>query len=202
ISAKLVALDQSTRWFLETTEGFRHYQSDYLTNRNRLADDSRTYVQKLRAKGQGGHADLGFRAAQQVLERAPRGTDSDLEQIATIVDRFDDENATGDNAGAKSLTSLTETMRALVPARRGMESTLADLSNGRFQRQLADLRDLITRGHLYDLGTVNDSRVLLNVYTVLLLVVLGYFGVRLQMSHRALNRSHEALAVANTSLEE
>ncbi len=36
---------------------------------------------------------------------------------------------------------------------------------------------------------------------MLLLLVLGYFGVRLQRSYRALNRSHEELAVANTSLE-
>jgi two-component system, NtrC family, sensor kinase len=64
-----------------------------------------------------------------------------------------------------------------------------------------NLRELITRDTLYRLTTVNDSRVLLNVYTVLLLLVLGYFGVRLQRSYRALNRSHEELAVANTSLE-
>jgi len=202
IWAKFVALDQSTRWFVDTTDGFRRNQSAYLTNRNRLADGSRNYVQKLRAKGQAGQADLVFRAAQQVLERAQRGTDTDLEQIATIVDRLDDGGAAKPNVDAKALAGLIETMRALPPARRGMETSLADLSNGRYQRQLADLRDLVTRGHLYDLGTVNDSRVLLNVYTVLLLVVLGYFGVRLQMSHRALNRSHEALAVANTSLEE
>jgi two-component system NtrC family sensor kinase len=36
---------------------------------------------------------------------------------------------------------------------------------------------------------------------VLLLMVLGYFGIRLQRSYRALNRSHEDLAIANTSLE-
>ena len=64
-----------------------------------------------------------------------------------------------------------------------------------------NLRELITRDTLYRLTTVNDSRVLLNVYTVLLLLVLGYFGVRLQRSYRALNRSHEELEVANTSLE-
>ena len=64
-----------------------------------------------------------------------------------------------------------------------------------------NLHELITRDTLYRLTTINDSRVLLNVYTVLLLLVLGYFGFRLQRSYRALNRSHEDLEVANTSLE-
>ncbi len=60
---------------------------------------------------------------------------------------------------------------------------------------------MIQRDTLYRLTTINDSRVLLNVYTVLLLLVLGYFGIRLQRSYHALNRSHEDLATANTSLE-
>ena len=92
-------------------------------------------------------------------------------------------------------------MRALVPVRRAVETNLTDIVGGRFQRQVMNLRELITRDTLYRLTTVNDSRVLLNVYTVLLLLVLGYFGVRLQRSYRALNVSHEELAVANTSLE-
>ena len=64
-----------------------------------------------------------------------------------------------------------------------------------------NLHELISRDTLYQLTTVNDSRVLLNIYTVLLLLVLGYFGIRLQRSYRALNTSHEALEIANTSLE-
>ncbi len=92
-------------------------------------------------------------------------------------------------------------MRALVPVRRAVETNLTDIVGGRFQRQVMNLRDVITRDTVYRLTTVNDSRVLLNVYTVLLLLVLGYFGFRLQRSYTALNRSHEDLAIANTSLE-
>ena len=92
-------------------------------------------------------------------------------------------------------------MRALAPVRRAVETNLTDIVSGRFQSQVMNLRELITRDTLYSLTTVNDSRVLLNVYTVLLLIVLGYFGIRLQVSYRALNLSHVDLAIANTSLE-
>jgi signal transduction histidine kinase len=199
---QFVALDQASRWFADRTSAFRRHHGNYLAQREQLADSSRAFVQKLRERGQSGQADLVFRAVQQVLERANRGGASDLEQIDAIAERLAAAGQLRASADRASVVAITETMRALVPARRGMEASLAEIGNGRFQRQLANLREIVTRDHLFRLGTVNDSRVLLNVYTVLLLVMLGYFGFRLQLSYRALNRSHEALEVANASLEE
>jgi two-component system, NtrC family, sensor kinase len=198
---KFAELNQSSARLSDRIEAFRSNQTEYLNARQSLIVDSRAFVKRLREHGSPSLADSVFRAAQQVLERAERGSDSDLDQIESITDRLAAGSQARTPADHTAVLELIQTMRSLVPARRGVETNLADIVGGRFQRQVMNLRELITRDTLYRLTTVNDSRVLLNVYTVLLLLVLGYFGVRLQRSYRALNRSHEELAVANTSLE-
>ena len=197
---KYAELNQSAARLSDRVAAFRDNQTRYLQTRQTLTTDSRAFVKRLREHGSPSLADTIFRNVQQVLERAERGSDSDLDQIEGITNRV----AAGSQLKANDRTdllSLIETMRALVPVRRAVETNLTEIVGGRFQRQVMNLHELITRDTLYRLTTINDSRVLLNVYTVLLLLVLGYFGFRLQRSYRALNRSHEDLEVANTSLE-
>ena len=198
---KFAELNQSAARLTDRVGAFRENQTHYLNARQALTSDSRTFVKRLREHGAPSLADSIFRSVQQVLERAERGSDSDLDQIEGITNRL----AAGSQIKAPSdrtgLLALIETMRALVPVRHAVETNLTEIVGGRFQRQVMNLHELMQRDTLYRLTTINDSRVLLNVYTVLLLIVLGYFGIRLQRSYRALNRSHEDLALANTSLE-
>lgn len=198
---RFAELNQSAARLSDRIEGFRDNHTRYLSARQALVTDSRAFVKRLREHGSPLVADSIFRGAQQVLERAERGSDSDLDQIEAITDRLAAGSQVRTPADRTALDELIETMRALVPVRRAVETNLTDIVGGRFQRQVMNLRDVITRDTVYRLTTVNDSRVLLNVYTVLLLLVLGYFGFRLQRSYTALNRSHEDLAIANTSLE-
>ena len=201
LQRKFAELNQSAARLGDRIDGFRDNQRHYLDGRTKLTSDSRAFVKRLREHGSPALADSIFRAAQQVLERAERGSESDLDQIEAITNRLAAGTQFKVGGDRDGFLALIETMRALVPVRRAVETNLADIVGGRFQRQVMNLHELITRDTLYRLTTVNDSRVLLNVYTVLLLLMLGYFGVRLQFSYRALNRSHEDLAVANTSLE-
>jgi signal transduction histidine kinase len=198
---KFAELNQSSARLADRVAAFRDNQTRYLTTRQQLTTDSRAFVKRLREHGAPSLADSIFRSVQQVLERAERGSDSDLDQIEGITNRLAAGAQIKTPADRTALLELIETMRALVPVRRAVETNLTEIVGGRFQRQVMNLHELIQRDTLYRLTTINDSRVLLNVYTVLLLMVLGYFGIRLQRSYRALNRSHEDLEVANTSLE-
>ncbi len=181
-------------------DGFRENQTHYVALRSTLTTDGRAFVKRLRERGSPALADSIFRGVQQVLERTERGSDSDLVQIETIANRLSADSDVG-SSDERAFVALIEAMRALVPVRRAVESNLSEILTGRFQSQVMNLRELVTRDTLHSLTTINDSRVLLNVYTVLLLIVLGYFGIRLQVSYRALNFSHVDLAIANTSLE-
>jgi signal transduction histidine kinase len=198
---KYAEVNQSAARLSDRVAAFRDNQTRYLEARQSLTTDGRAFVKRLREHGSPSLADSIFRSVQQVLERAERGSDSDLDQIEGITNRLAAGSQIKTPSDRTGLLDLIETMRALVPVRHAVESNLTEIVGGRFQRQVMNLNELITRDTLYRLTTINDSRVLLNVYTVLLLLVLGYFGIRLQRSYRALNRSHEDLAIANTSLE-
>ncbi len=194
------ALNQSAARLGARIDGFRENQTQYVALRSTLTTDGRAFVKRLRERGSPMLADSIFRGIQQVLERTERGSDSDLVQIETIANRISADSDIG-SSDERNFVALIEAMRALVPVRRAIESNLGEILTGRFQSQVMNLRELVTRDTLHSLTTINDSRVVLNVYTVLLLIVLGYFGIRLQMSYRALNLSHVDLAIANTSLE-
>jgi signal transduction histidine kinase len=201
LARKFAELSQSTGRLVDRINSFEQHQTRFLDAHKAVTSDGRALVQRLRERGQRAAADTLFRGVGQVLDRAQRGGESDLAQIEPIVSRL----VAGANVRSPddraALTELVESMRSLVPARHEVETNLSDIVSGRFEQQVSSLRELVTRDTLYRLTTVNDSRVLLNVYTVLLLLVLVYFGVRLQRSYRALNHSHADLAEANTSLE-
>jgi signal transduction histidine kinase len=188
---ELAALDQSTRWYIERLESFSQHHGDYLHTVAELNEKSRALVGDLRQKNLGTAGDIVFRSVQQVLERVRSGT-ADAAQVAEIARRLDDHAPLASVDPAR-LDELTTLMKALVPAKRGVEEQAAQITSGRFKNRVNELRDLVTRDHLVVLDTVNDARVLLNVYTVALLLVLGYFGFRLQRNHRELNASHSEL---------
>ena len=192
ILRKVAELDQSAGWLGDRVGGFVDAQVEYLSIHERIAARSRALVGSLRERDQTVAADAIFRASQRVLDRAERGGVGDLEQIAPIVKHASSLDLPI-RADKTSLAALVDDMRDIVPVRREVEDLYADIANGRFQRQVSDMRELATRDYLYRLTTVNDSRVLLNVYTALLLVVLGYLGFRLQRSYQELNQSHGQL---------
>jgi signal transduction histidine kinase len=201
---KVAELDQSAGWLGDRVGAFADAHTEYLAIHERVANESRGLVKRLREGNQTVAADAIFRASQQVLDRAQRGGATELEQIAPIVDRVSTQ-AMDAKSDAERLNSLVGDMRALVPVRRELEGLYADIAGGRFQRQVSDMRELATRDYLHRLTTVNDSRVLLNVYTALLLGVLGYLGFRLQRSYQELNQSHgdlgERVAARTKDLE-
>src|SRR5262245_11472695 len=88
LQRKFAELNQSAARLGDRVAGFRDNQARYLAARQTLTNDSRTFVKRLREHGASSLADSIFRAAQQVLERAERGTDADLEQIEAITNRL------------------------------------------------------------------------------------------------------------------
>jgi signal transduction histidine kinase len=163
--------------------------------------ESREFVRELRERRQIEAADVVFRGSQQVLQRVERGGEADLQQITAIIARLAPDADVRSLADRERLEVLAEQLEELVPARRSLDQAFDGVLQLQLTRPISVLRDQIGRDHLYQLSTVNDSRVLLNIYTALLLLVLAYFGVRLQRSYRVVNASHAELAAMNASLE-
>jgi signal transduction histidine kinase len=162
---------------------------------------SREYVRELRDRRLGDPADAIFRASQQVLQRTGRGGETDLQQVEAILARMKDEAALRAMDDRLRVAELADRFSELVTARSVLDASFDEATSVQLGRPLDALRDQINSDYLYRLATVNDSRVLLSVYTGLLLLVLAHFGFRLQRSYAALNESHAQLAAVNASLE-
>jgi two-component system, NtrC family, sensor kinase len=182
--------------------GFAEHYGQFQTLSDAATHDSREYVRELRERRLIESADAIFRASQQILQRTDRGAPAEMQQVDAIIARLQQDSELRAQDDRERLEQITDQLASLVPARRELDASFDAVVNVQLARPLDALRDQINREYLYHLSTVNESRVLLNVYTSLLLLVLGYFGFRLQRSYGALNQSHAQLATVNTSLEE
>jgi signal transduction histidine kinase len=171
---------------------FTRAQERYLAEQDEIQERGRELVRQLRQRGYEAAADTAFAGLQQSLDRvrstiaenttAVDATLQRLRDVAVPAEALDDE-----------LDALTDEVAALLARRLAVNAHLARVTASAFPELTETLRESVTADHLYTLQTVSDARILLNVYTLLMLLILVYFGVRLQMSHRTLNRSHTLL---------
>jgi two-component system, NtrC family, sensor kinase len=188
LSAQVLEYGQQHMAFRETHEA--------------IAQESRDFVRELRERRLTPAADQIFRTTQQVLQGIERGAAADLLHADEALAHGVQADALGSSDDQYRLRELMDELARLASMRRQLDQRFETVISSQFARQVEGLRDLIGRDHVYHLSTLNDSRVLLNLYTIALLLVLGYFGMRLQRSYRALNDSHLALETMNASLEE
>ncbi len=159
----------------------------------KLKSTSRDMVSTLRSRGNNEFADLLFAAEQSVVERLRGRNLEDLSSMAGLVSSVR-------SPGYLMTTGDRETINAFANAaenagewRAGMVQHFSNMGLESFRATRASLQENLATAYVQGLFTVNDARVLLNVYTVMLLLVLGYFGVRLNRSHKELNQSHDEL---------
>ncbi len=193
VTRDFAALDQSASWLNGRTESFNQNHSNFLELQRNISTASRDLSQELRQQGKRTVADMVFQSVQQILSKSRRGSENDLTQTEALISRLQEKSKLLSTEQREHFAGLIEDMRNMLPFRHDMEEDLKGISSGRFLRQVSSLKELVTRDYLFRLTTINESRILLNVYTIMLLLVLVYFGIRLQRSYRTLNRSHEAL---------
>ena len=163
------ALDQATRWFIERLDSFRNQHADHLAALTKLGDGSRALVNDLRSRGQIDLADTLFAAAEQAQDGVRRGGAVDFDRVISIANRIETQSGLKSNTDLERVAEMSTQMRRLVTAKRLAEQDATEIVSGRFKTGISELRELVTRDHLYRLATVNDARVLLNIYTVMLL---------------------------------
>ena len=150
-------------------------------------------VGSLRERGMAGLADSFYVLAGQIRGHVKKGAAQDLDnalQLAGDLRGLEGEARAADKPLVREMVNRLYTM---VSVRRSMAQAVSTMDVPGLRSFLGELRGVTTRDQLYVLQSVNDARVLLNVYTMLLLLVLGFFGIRLRASHAALNRSHDDL---------
>ncbi len=160
-----------------------------------IVAESRGLVGELRRERADGAADVLFNGVEQFLERSrlpfvPSGAEIDalLAPLRNLADDLAPEQR-------PRLLALIDAMAQLVGQQWALRSAMTELEASPLPGLLDALREVVSADMVHRLSTVADARVVLNVYTGLLLLVLVYFGLRLRGSYRALNESHEQLEV-------
>jgi two-component system NtrC family sensor kinase len=160
-----------------------------------LIGESRLLVQSLRSSGRDELADQIFRTSNQILEYLSADDPNRQQQAVAMLTGL--ETLSGSLSGNERSIAAAWIKRVpvLMNDRQAMnDATLAMDLNG-LADAIGSFRDQVTVTYVHTLSTINDARVLLNLYTVFLLFTLGYFGLRLRSSYRALNQSHGELEV-------
>ncbi len=167
----------------------------YASGRLEIADDARTLVQALRSTGRGEVADQVFRAGNQILEYLQAGDAQRLQRIDGVLGRLESVMGSLGDDERDIARGLLTSVPAMVLARQTMNDTVSAMDLTGLAKSLSEFRERATVDYVFALSMINDARVLLNLYTVLLLCALAYFGMRLRASYHDLNKSHGQLEV-------
>lgn len=168
-------------------------QHELATNSVAFTHSSRTLVNNLRDRGREVQADEMFRMDQHVQEQLRRQASLDLSRAERVISGV---LTAADGISSEEREALAQLLTQAEALRDSQARTVelagaVDLAN--VQSTLKQLREQTTSDYLALLSVVNEARILLNIFTVLLLGVLAYFGFRLSRSYRALNHSHDDL---------
>lgn len=158
-----------------------------------VRDRNFALVSDLRRRRLDDEADRVFAAVEQYLARVGRREGLPAEEAAAMVEALLGASTLDAPEDRRRLEALAEGLTALRPARETVREAAAALRESPLPTLLAALRDRVGADVVHRLATLGDARVVLNVYTALLLVVLVYFALRLRGSYAALGRSHEDL---------
>src|SRR5690606_26340882 len=160
--------------------------------RDTIQERGRDLVRRLRQRGFEAAADAAFAGLQQALDRIRRTTAGDTSAVDSTLQRLHEVAIPVDSLKAE-LVDLADAIAALLARRLAVTAHLHKVTSSSVPELAESLRESVAGDHLFILRTVGEARVLLNVYTLMLLLILVYFGIRLQLNHRVLNRSHALL---------
>lgn len=191
-AGQVETLAAAARNLSQNVATFSSAQQQYLRQRDSVQEQGRELVRQLRQRGFEAAADAAFAGLQQALDRIRRTMAGEAAPVETTLARLR-EIAVPQETLATDLDALADAVGGLLTARQSASTALNRATASTFPEQAEKLREAVAGENLYVLRTVGDARVLLNVYTLMMLLILVYFGIRLQISHGVLNRSHALL---------
>ena len=168
-------------------------QSHLVNSIESLDTTSGDLISTMRSRGNNEFADLLFGAEQTIVERLKSRNIEELSTLPALANSIRSPGYRMTDSDLKSLTSFANVAEDAGNWRSGMVRDFAAMDLSGFDATRNLLQENLATAYLQGLYAVNDARVLLNVYTVMLLLVLGYFGFRLSRSHKQLNQSHDEL---------
>ncbi|MEE4362216.1 MAG: ATP-binding protein [Pseudomonadales bacterium] len=193
LRGQIAAVDANLQAFSARIDAFSDALIRLRSLRTELRDQSLDLVSDLRRRRLDAEADEMYAGVEQFLERSRGRLGMTVEEAAGLTDALRSRVSLADAADVERLDAIVSGLADLLPARDALEGAAASVRDTPLPQLLTTLRARVGADVVHRLAMLSDARVVLNVYTALLLVVLVYFGLRLSGSYAALNRSHDDL---------
>lgn len=180
----------------DATLDFARAHGAVVATRARIRAQGTSIVRRMRRDGAGRQADGLFRLVLNVLDVTGAATRAAPDEVAkSLSEAMSSRTPRAARDLIVRMTTLVEQGRARDA---DVDEIVAPLAADLLTRFDAGIRGAFNRRA----RAAQQTRVLLNVYSVALFCVIGLLGWRLKQSLTALNRSNEGLGALNISLEE
>jgi signal transduction histidine kinase len=186
---------KATMALVPATKAFVSHHDKLAGALDSLRTDSPRVVQQLRRQGQVVDSQNTFVLITSALDFARVNStiheDSLLEKIASLESNNDPR-----------LQQLLTSVRVIIEERKASDDAWRQISESTFAGAAETLWLSQQSNYQGQHRAVDRYRLMLSVYSGLLLLGLGFLGIRLFQSYRHLNHANSELAVLNDSLEE
>lgn len=193
LRAEFSAVNAAAAAFSARAEHYLATHRRFSRSHEIISRDGRELVGSLRREREDAAADALFASIETLLERSRMQLGVSTAESAALMAAVRDAAADLGSEPQQRIEVLAEAMATLPLQQRQVAQAADELLASPLPELLLGLRERVNAAMLQRLSTVGEARVVLNVYTALLLLVLVHFGLRLRTSYRQLNRSHEEL---------
>ncbi|NNF17482.1 MAG: GHKL domain-containing protein, partial [Gammaproteobacteria bacterium] len=162
-----------------------------------IRDDGPKEVQKLKAAGYDIDSQKFYKILISTIALGTPGSRPDEALIASALDQLEQN----DKLLSTSFLSLVDAIRNVLSNRGQSDSTWQQLSTTEFSQATRAMRNSLSKDHAQRMRAVENSRILLSIFSVALFGGLGLLGYRLQNSFREVADVNEQLLHANEFLE-
>ncbi len=185
----------SVKQLAETTQNFILHQNVLERSVQDLRHEAPEVVQELRAAGRRSMSQESFSLVMKVLDYARMNSNTDRDSLVAQW-----EALSGQDAPAR-LGALLYSVRTVIDERERADAAWASLGESLFANHASQMLAVEEAVNRRRLGAVERYRLLLSVYSALLLLGIGFLGFRLYQSYQVLNETNAELEELNENLE-
>ncbi len=185
----------SVKQLTETAQNFILHQNVLERSVQDLRNESPEVVQELRAAGKRSMSQESFSLVMKVLDFARVNSNTDRDSLVAQW-----EALSGQDAPAR-LGALLYSVRTVIDERDRADVAWASLGQSLFSNHASQMLAVEEAVNRRRLAAVERYRLLLSVYSALLLLGMGFLGFRLYQSYRVLNETNAELEELNENLE-
>lgn len=176
-------------------------QSEFAANVDRVRDDGPRVIEQMRELQLDGVAGQMFQLVVGTLDFAPPGSAVPQGQLRSLLTSLRADPQVDANL-PREVDRLGGSINAVLDEKRPIERQLERLASSSLPERAASLG--VSAQDVYQgvVASREQARLVLSIYSVALLLAVGFIALRLQGSYRQLNRTNAELAQLNESLEQ